>query len=32
VAAVNAGTEVSKSMLGVLNRIADKSAPELSFT
>jgi TP901 family phage tail tape measure protein len=32
VAAVNAGTEVSKSMLGVLNRIAEKNAPELSFT
>jgi TP901 family phage tail tape measure protein len=32
VAAVNAGTEVSKSMLSVLNRIADKSSPELSFT
>jgi len=32
VAAVNAGTEVSKSMLSVLNRIADKSSSELSFT
>jgi TP901 family phage tail tape measure protein len=31
VAAVNAGTEVSKSMLGVLNKIADKKAPELAF-
>jgi len=32
VAAVNAGTEVSKSMLGVLNKIADKKSPELSFS
>jgi TP901 family phage tail tape measure protein len=31
VAAVNAGTEVSKSMLGVLNKIADKKAPEFAF-
>jgi hypothetical protein len=31
VAAINAGTEVSKSMLGVLNRIAEKSAPEFAF-
>jgi len=31
VAAVNAGTEVSRSMLGVLNKIADKKAPELAF-
>jgi low affinity Fe/Cu permease len=31
VAAVNAGTEVSKSMLGVLNKIAEKKAPELAF-
>jgi TP901 family phage tail tape measure protein len=31
VAAVNAGTEVSKSMLGVLTRIAEQKAPELAF-
>jgi TP901 family phage tail tape measure protein len=31
VAAVNAGTEVSKSMLGVLNKIAEKKAPEFAF-
>jgi hypothetical protein len=31
VAAVNAGTEVSKSMLGVLNKIAEKKSPEFAF-
>lgn len=31
VAAVNAGTEVSKSMLGVLNKIAEKKSTELAF-
>jgi TP901 family phage tail tape measure protein len=31
VAAVNAGTEVSKSMLGVLNKIAEKKPMELAF-
>jgi hypothetical protein len=31
VAAINAGTEVSKSMLGVLNRIAEKKSTELAF-
>lgn len=31
VAAVNAGTEVSKQMLGTLNRIAEKKSPELAF-
>jgi len=31
VAAVNAGTEVSKSMLGVLTKIADKKTTELAF-
>jgi TP901 family phage tail tape measure protein len=32
VAAVNEGTEVSRSMLGVLNVIAAKKSPELSFS
>jgi TP901 family phage tail tape measure protein len=32
VAAVNAGTEVSKSMLGVLNKIAEKKSPEFAFS
>ena len=31
VAAINAGTDVSKSMLGVLNKIADKKTTELAF-
>jgi hypothetical protein len=31
VAAVNAGTEVSKSMLGVLNKIAEQKSPEFAF-
>jgi hypothetical protein len=31
VAAINAGTEVSKSMLGVLNKIAEKKSTELAF-
>jgi hypothetical protein len=31
VAAINAGTEVSKSMLAALTKIADKKAPELAF-
>ena len=31
VAAVNAGTEVSRSMLGVLTKIADKKTTELAF-
>ena len=32
VAAVNAVAEVNKSMLGVLNKIADKKSPELAFS
>jgi TP901 family phage tail tape measure protein len=31
VAAINAGTEISKSMLAALTKIADKKAPELAF-
>ena len=31
VAAVNAGTEVSKQMLGALNKIAEKKPSELAF-
>lgn len=31
VSAINAGTGVSKEILGVLNRIADKKAPELAY-
>jgi hypothetical protein len=31
VAAINAGTEVSKQMLGAINKIAEKNSTELAF-